>query len=137
MKPITPLLVTAFSLLAKAQYDGSITTENKGGCPIPIREGTDTKFSWDPEQGNLCIPLAQSAYYTEEYHASLIGYAATPDVKEPLKFGACSSAACDDCTLVDVRVRTDRPGTIESDCVAFTDAPYLYVGNGKGNKSEL
>lgn len=137
MKATSTILLTAFSLLAKAQYDGAITTENRGDCPIPIREGSDTQFSWSPEEGNLCFKLAEASYYTEEYHASLIGYAGPPDAEEPLRFGACTSAACDDCTLVDVRLRTDRPGVIESDCVAFENKPFLYVGDGKGTKSDL
>ncbi|KAL4912961.1 hypothetical protein BDW62DRAFT_193460 [Aspergillus aurantiobrunneus] len=128
MKTSTSLILTTLAALTQAQYSGFITTELRGSCPIPLREGDDTKYAWDPQQGDLCVKLDQADFYVEDYHASLIGYAETPEAVEPLKFGGCSDASCSECTLVDVRRREDRPGTIESDCVDFENAPFLFVG---------
>ncbi|KAL4779857.1 hypothetical protein BJX76DRAFT_339663 [Aspergillus varians] len=124
----TTLLLSSLATLTTAQYSGSITTENRGSCPIPIREGDDTKFSWEPENGNLCIELGQGKVYTESYHASLTGYAEIPGAVEPGKFGACADSQCTDCVLVDIKRRTDRPGAIGSDCAEFENAPFLFVG---------
>ncbi|KAL3443278.1 hypothetical protein BJX65DRAFT_311958 [Aspergillus insuetus] len=132
MNLLTPLSAPLFlSLLSitTAQYSGTITSENRGACPIPLQSGDQTAFSWSPDAGPTCFEIPQEAYYTEQYHASLVGYAELPDAKAPLYFGACADADCDDCTLVDVKRRTDRPGTVESECVEFSRGErFLFVG---------
>ncbi|KAJ0419613.1 hypothetical protein BJY00DRAFT_285599 [Aspergillus carlsbadensis] len=110
MKPMT---VLPLALLSTAQYSGNITTENRGSCPIPLQSGDHTPFHWSPHAGSICLEIPQETYYSEQYHASLVGYAESPEAKAPLYFGACTTAECDNCTLVDVKPRTDRPGTIE------------------------
>ncbi|KAL4944140.1 hypothetical protein BDV06DRAFT_188187 [Aspergillus oleicola] len=129
MKPIT-FLTSILSLAPTilAQYSGTITTEHRGTCPIPLREGDDTSYSYDPARGNLCIKLDKGDFYTQSYHASLLGYAETPEADKPAKFGGCSDEACTQCELFDTARRTDRPGTIESECVEFSEKPYLFVG---------
>ncbi|CEL02099.1 hypothetical protein ASPCAL01674 [Aspergillus calidoustus] len=134
MKLLTHLTLSApltLSLLsiATAQYSGTITTENRGSCPIPLQSGDHTAFSWSPHAGDTCLEIPQEPYYSEHYHASLVGYAELPDAKAPLYFGACTTAECDECTLVDVKRRTDRPGTVESECVEFSkEERFLFVG---------
>ncbi|KAL2832218.1 hypothetical protein BJY01DRAFT_226174 [Aspergillus pseudoustus] len=115
-------------LLATAQYSGTITTENRGSCPIPLQSGDETKFSWSPHAGNTCLEISQESYYSDSYHASLVGYAETPEAKVPQYFGACTDDTCQECTLVDVKRRTDRPGTIESECVELKGQRFLFVG---------
>ncbi|KAL4933030.1 uncharacterized protein BDV17DRAFT_287391 [Aspergillus undulatus] len=124
-----PVLLT-LTPAAFAQFSGFIVTENRGSCPIPIREGFDTNYSWDPKQGDLCIKLDQDNVVTESYHASLLGWAETPDAVEPSKFGACRDEKCTDCEVIDIKRRTDRPGAVESECVEFDgeERPWVFVG---------
>ncbi|KAL3466963.1 hypothetical protein BJX64DRAFT_284111 [Aspergillus heterothallicus] len=119
--PLPPLLVTA-------QYSGNITTENKGSCPIPLQSGDHMRFFWSPHAGDTCLEIPQEPYYSKSYHASVVGYAEMPDAKAPLYFGACYDDTCKQCTLVDVQMRTDRPGTIESACVELRGERFLFVG---------
>ncbi|KAL4793920.1 hypothetical protein BDV19DRAFT_206765 [Aspergillus venezuelensis] len=135
MKLSTTLLPLLPSICL-AQYSGTITTENRGSCPIPHHEGDDTPFSYDPVKGNLCLKLDKGEYYTESYHASLVGYAEIPGAKRPVMFGACSDEGCNDCELVDVVRRMDRPGTIEAPCVELRGRGYLFIG-GTNGKEEL
>ncbi|KAL4959547.1 uncharacterized protein BDV14DRAFT_184399 [Aspergillus stella-maris] len=133
---LTTTLLPLLPSISLAQYSGTIITEHRGSCPIPHHEGDDTPFSYDPAKGSLCLNLDKEDYYTESYHASLIGYAEIPGAKEPVKFGGCSDADCEDCEFVDVVRRMDRPGTIEAPCFELRGKGYLFVG-GPGRKEEL
>ncbi|OJJ05079.1 hypothetical protein ASPVEDRAFT_31490 [Aspergillus versicolor CBS 583.65] len=128
MKASTTTILATLTALASAQYSGRIVSENRGSCPIPNSEGDQLKYSYDPSEGNLCLDLNQHEVYAESYHAVLYGNAELPDSEEPTHFGGCADSKCTQCDLVDVNVRSDRPGSIESNCTVFENKPYLFIG---------
>ncbi|OJJ56140.1 hypothetical protein ASPSYDRAFT_34135 [Aspergillus sydowii CBS 593.65] len=137
MKASTTTILATLTALASAQYSGNIVSENRGDCPIPNSEGDQLKYSYDPSEGNLCLDLNQHEIYAESYHAVLYGHAELPDAEEPTKFGGCADSKCTQCDLVDVNVRSDRPGSIESECTVFENKPYLFIGVPEGNSKDL
>jgi len=137
MKASTTTILATLTALASAQYSGTIVSENRGACPIPHYDGDQLKYSYDPSEGNLCLDLNQHEVYVESYHAILYGKAELPDADKPTLFGGCADSKCTQCDLVDVSVRSDRPGSIESECTVFKNKPYLFIGTPDGDRKDL
>ncbi|KAK1143928.1 hypothetical protein N8T08_005837 [Aspergillus melleus] len=134
-KTLLTLLAIAMAASATDQgYDGTITTEGIGNCPLTQHAENHINFSWEPTNGSVCVNLGRP--YADAYHAGLAAQAQTPESVDPPQFGGCRDSDCTDCTFVDIKYGND-PGSIKVDCLELKDAPYLFVGVAKDQKKDL
>ncbi|KAI9041910.1 uncharacterized protein KD926_006247 [Aspergillus affinis] len=133
-KTLLTLLATAMAASADEVargYDGTITTEGIGNCPLTQHAENHIDFSWEPSNGSVCVEMGRP--YSDAYHAGLTAQAQTPESINPPQFGGCRDSDCTDCTFVDIKYGND-PGNVKVDCLELKDAPYLFVGFAQKKK---